>query len=104
MNEYIFYTSDGITLSPTNEEIENGKNSKIARKNLLKNNTWISEYGFRNNEIIAKQIFTDENKALVKKIIEYLWHDEKNHFEESEDKERKEHIFSTLLELRKTIL
>lgn len=111
MNEYIFYTSDGSSLSPTNEEteklqilgFENGKNSKIARKNLLKNNTWISEYGFRKKKIISKQIFTDENKNLLKKIIEYFWHDEKNHFEESDSKERENHIFSIILKLREII-
>ena len=54
MGKYIFYTSEGFTQSPTNIETENfqilgfsdGENPDIALTKLLKQNPWISDYGF----------------------------------------------------------
>jgi len=37
-----------------------------------------------------------KTKDAVKKIIDYLYADEKKHFEETPDKEKKFHIFNNL--------
>lgn len=68
MNEYIFYTTDGYTYPPNeNEEVDNcqvlgiscGKNAKEAKENLLKNNTWIVEFGYDTINITYKKLATN---------------------------------------------
>ena len=64
MHEYIFYTLEGFTESPTGEEVENcqvlghaiGADAKEAKANLLENNPWIKEKGFDVYEIIAREV------------------------------------------------
>lgn len=64
MNEYIFYTLEGYTISPTNIEVENcqllgfakGENSQDALANLIIENQWIIEYGFNVDKIISRQV------------------------------------------------
>ncbi len=64
MKSFIFYTGEGITVSPNNSLCENfqvlgfekGLSKDIALETLLKNNSWIYEYGFSQNEIICKEI------------------------------------------------
>lgn len=69
MNEYIIYTTEGHTIAPNeNVEVENcqvlgcarGKNPEEAKINLLKNNPWITEAGFRRSEFIVRQLMTNE--------------------------------------------
>lgn len=90
MNEYVFYTLEGYTESPTGKECENiqllgfesGSNKKAAKKNLIENRNWIEELDFDIDEIESKQLLSDENKQDIKTVIEYLWDDEIKHFEE----------------------
>lgn len=65
MNEYIFYTSEGYTKPPRQDkDVDNcqvlgrafGDNEIIAKKNLLKDNPWIEDYGYNLNKIVALQI------------------------------------------------
>ena len=64
MKSFIFYTSEGITLSPNNSLCENfqilgfekGLSKQIALRTLLKYNSWIEEYGFSKDEIIGEEI------------------------------------------------
>lgn len=52
--KYIFYSGEGITISPNGDEIESfqvlgvgsGKTFNEALSNLLDNNSWITETGF----------------------------------------------------------
>lgn len=68
MSEYIFYTTEGFTQDPNENNIENcqvlgrafGKNAKEARCNLLKENPWIEEAGFDTTDLIVKQLLTEE--------------------------------------------
>ena len=54
MIEYLFYTDEGSTQSPTGKEVENlqilgvsiGKNYQMAFKSLFKDNKWIVDSGF----------------------------------------------------------
>ena len=90
MNGYVFYTFEGYTESPTGKECENiqllgfeyGRDKKAAKKELIETREWIEELDFDIEEIEAKQLLTEENKKDIKTIIEYLWKDEKKHFEE----------------------
>lgn len=64
MKSFIFYTIEGITLSPNNSLCENfqilgfekGLSKQIALRTLLKNNPWIEKNGFSQNNIIIKEI------------------------------------------------
>lgn len=65
MNEYIFYTTEGYTQPPRQDKDVNncqvlgrafGDNEIIAKKNLLKNNPWIEDYGYNPNKIVTLQI------------------------------------------------
>lgn len=69
MNEYIFYTTEGITLAPKfNEEINNcqvlgfveAENLSKAKEILLQENPWITQFGFSISEIMVKQVLTIE--------------------------------------------
>ena len=70
MNEFMFYTFEGTTYSPNESYCENlqilgfetGKNLEEAKNRLLENNSWILEYGFNKEKILAKQILTEEVK------------------------------------------
>ena len=64
MNNYMFYTFEGFTQSPTGMEVENlqilgfeSANTKdVALNNLIKNNKWIAEAGFCLERILYKQL------------------------------------------------
>lgn len=92
MNEYIIFTTEGFTTAPNeNIEVENsqilgrvcGNNTEEAKINLLKDNPWISEAGFDSSEFIVEQLLTNEERADIKKVLDYLWDDEERHYEEN---------------------
>ena len=64
MKEYVFFTFEGYTESPTGVPLENiqilgfecGENENLAKQKLLNNCKWIIESGFNVDEIIGKQI------------------------------------------------
>ena len=66
MRTFIFYTLEGYSESPINEITENcqllgeatGETAHDALNNLLKENEWIIEQGFRLNEgkVIAREL------------------------------------------------
>ena len=81
MNEYMFYTYEGHTLSPKDGcDVENcqilgrakGETSQEARQNLLRECPWLEEYGYNVNVADCRQILTDENRKDIKKIVQYL--------------------------------
>lgn len=106
MSEYIFYTTEGFTQDPNGNDIENcqvlgrvfGRNEDEARCNLLKENPWIEEAGFDTTDLIVKRLLTDEQKADIKAVVDYLWEDEYKHFQESHYS--KGHIFRILKRLK----
>lgn len=59
MSTYIFFTDEGCTVAPNNEKlesmqvlgIEDGDTKEDAFANLIKNNEWIEENGFRKYKI-----------------------------------------------------
>lgn len=70
MKEYLFYTFEGNTTSPTNRDVENcqllgretGENYSQAEEKLLQNNPWIEETGFDIDEIYHFQIVSDRTQ------------------------------------------
>lgn len=66
MKTFIFYSTEGHTESPNGNTVDNcqmlgeacGNSAKEALDNLLKDNPWITECGFRLNEgvIIACEL------------------------------------------------
>lgn len=80
MNEYIFYTTEGITLPPNDyEDVDNcqilgfveARNSSEAMDLLLKNNSWIVEKGFSKSKIMVKQVLTEEQEKALQAIDDY---------------------------------
>lgn len=80
MNEYIFYTTEGITLPPNDyEDVDNCQilgfveaiNSSEAMDLLLKNNLWIVEKGFSKSKIMVKQVLTEEQGKALQAIDDY---------------------------------
>lgn len=66
MNEYIFYTAEGETIAPNqNESIENcqilgfieADDECEAKKLLLQDNPWIIQAGFCPSKIMVKRVF-----------------------------------------------
>lgn len=108
MKEFVFYTFEGYTESPTEQTVENlqilgfekGNSIIKANKNLLKKRPWIIKSGFNNYEIIGRQLLDDRTKKLIKKIIDYNWNNEQKHYEENPTHD---HIFLTLKELKNNI-
>ena len=108
MKQYVFYTFEGITQSPTGNELENiqllgfssGKTEKDAKAKLLSESKWIIESGFNERKIKSRQLVDDKLKDLIKQLIAYVWEDEQRHYEETPEKK---HIFLALQELKKLI-
>ena len=109
MAEFIIYTTEGFTQDTNGNDIENcqmlgiakGKDKLEAKDNLLKDNPWIIETGFDKSEFIIRQLMTDEERAAIKKVIDYLWKDEERHWEEWG--KPKKHIFHVLKRLKASI-
>ena len=109
MNEYLFYTAEGDTQAP--DSCVNVANCQVlgraqghtradALKTLLKHNPWIEFAGFDPDAISAEQILTKSQWDDIAKVVDYLWHDEEHHYEESDASERKNHIFNVLIRLK----
>lgn len=81
MNEYIFTTTEGTTLSPNLSDVENCQvlarvvacNVAEARTRLFDENQWIIEVGFSPEKIILNQVLTQEQIIDIRIIINYLW-------------------------------
>lgn len=74
------------------------KNVKIAKQSLLQENPWFKEAGFDTTNIIVKQLLTEEQKADIKAVVDYLWEDEHKHFQEWHYP--KEHIYRIIKRLK----
>ena len=69
MKEYIFYSLEGFTQAPDGDDIENcqllgrayGNDKYDAYQNLLKENTWIEERGFKSYKTIGKELASTTN-------------------------------------------
>lgn len=91
MNEYIFYTTEGMTFPPNeDEDIDNcqilgfvkAKNSSEAKDILLEDNPWIVLSGYSLSEIRVKQVLTKEQIKDIQAVVDYNWADEEKHYEE----------------------
>lgn len=111
MNEYLFYTTEGVTYPPNiTADIENcqvlgyskGKDKSLALHNLLVENPWIEESQFDVSKIIGVQIFSQDAKHALRKLVDYLWKDEEKHFEESG--KPADHIFIIIQQLDKLLV
>lgn len=107
MNEYIFYTAEGYTYPPLEDfEVDNcqllgrafGDNAEDAKKNLFKDNPWIEMCGFDAEEIVCKQLLTDEIKQDFKRVLQYILDDDCKYFQK--DGEQSNQIYSLLLKLK----
>ncbi len=102
MSTYIFYTDEGYTIAPNNEEleslqvlgIEDGETKEEALANLYKNNKWIEENNFSELKMRCYAILNPEILEDIKTIVRYLWEDESKHWEENECPDI--HIFKVL--------
>lgn len=108
MNTYMFFTMEGSTEAPNAEKVENvqfvgkanGNNVSTALETLLHENSWILENDFKKEEIYAEQTFCETLRNKIKILVDYLWEDEKKHYEEDE---AENHIFLILQELKNAI-
>ena len=75
-----------------------GNNKKQAMESLINDNPWIEECGFDSNELICRQLMTEDNKRDIKTVVEYLFQDEYKHFQE--EGKPNNHIYQTLLRLK----
>lgn len=81
MNEYLFYTDEGFTIAPNENEVENcqvlgrakGNNEMEAREKLAKDSPWIKKYGFSIDDAMFVKIASEDNER-DSEIIEYLTH------------------------------
>ena len=109
MNEYVLYTFEGFTQSPSGKDCENihllgfecGKDVEDAIKMLAETEKWIEELDFDVEEIKGKQLLTKGNKEDIKTLIDYLWTDEEKNFEECGFPQ--DHIYQTLKKLKELI-
>lgn len=61
MEEYLFYTAEGVALSPNGQEVENmqvlgrasGNSEAEALARLVEENPWIREAGFNPKEAMS---------------------------------------------------
>ena len=106
--EYLFYTSEGYTETPSGKPVENlqilgeteGTSLDEAYKKLLKDNHWIIEGNFTEEETKCKILISKEMIESIKSVVEYLWRDEKRRYSETE-KFIENPIFPYLQQIRK---
>ena len=69
MNEYVFYTTEGVALPPEEDKVVDNcqilgfvkaKNISEAKDLLLEDNPWIVETGFSISEILVRQVLTNK--------------------------------------------
>lgn len=110
MKQYILITTEGNSIAPNeNIYVENcqvlgeikAENETHAIEIFFNEQPWASQAGFSHENIICKQILSQENKADLKKIIDYLWHDELKLYQENEHSS--DHIFKTLARIKNLI-
>ncbi len=109
MSTYIFYTDEGYTIAPNNEEleslqvlgIEDGETKEEALANLYKNNKWIEENNFSKLKMRCYAILNPEILEGIKTIVRYLWEAESKHWEENECPDI--HIFKILKRIQKEL-
>lgn len=64
MSEYLFYTTEGFTLDPKGNDIDNcqilgkaiGKDQHEALHRFIADNQWIKEHGFNPDKILCECI------------------------------------------------
>lgn len=109
MANFIFYTDEGYTISPNNEELESfqilgfekGATLQDGIDNLIENNSWIVESSFDIGKIKYKAIMSLEEIDSLKELINYLYNDIQNHFGELYKGEN--HILEKLERLKSLI-
>lgn len=110
MNKYLIFTTEGLTFAPDSEtEVENcqllgeadGDSLDDAIDNLYNEEQWIEEYGFDRGECFGEQILTTELKKDISEIVDYLYENEKIHYEKNDCP--KDHIFNVIVRLAKAI-
>lgn len=107
MGTYIFYTDEGYTIAPNDEEldslqvlgIEDGNSREEALANLYKNNEWIKENGFRESRMRCYAIIKPYVLEDIKNMLQYLWDAEVKHREKAGCPD--EHIFQILSYIKK---
>jgi len=105
MNKYVFYIDDECNKSSKNNKCENiqflgiekGKSQFEAKQKLISE----KKLNFEESTIKSKQLFSEDNKKEIKTVIEYLWEDEKKHFEENDCPSN--HIFFILKKLKELV-
>lgn len=110
MNEYLFTTIEGITVSPNLSDVENCQllarvdalNETDAYSRLFEENEWISESGFSPEVIMVDQVITKEQISDIKAIVDYLWEDEECSYEENGCPQ--DHIIVVLKRLKEMIV
>ena len=107
MNQYLFTTHEGYTISPNETvEVENcqllaridAPDISRARKLLVKENPWIKESGFNPELCTIDQIATSSQLDDIRAVVGHLWKDAKESYEE--DNYPQNHIFLALRRLR----
>lgn len=107
MNEYIVYTTEGYTSGPNeNVDLENCQvlgiiedlSEEGAINKLFEQNDWIHRAGFTVGNAIARPLLTTSLVEDIKMVIDYLWKDEHQHFQENHYP--KDHIFRVLKRLQ----
>lgn len=110
MNEYLFTTIEGITVSPNLSDVENCQllarvdalNETDAYSRLFEENEWISESGFSSEGIIVDQVITKEQISDIKAIVDYLWEDKECSYEENGCPQ--DHIIMVLKRLKEMVV
>jgi len=110
MKKYILITTEGTSIAPNeNTYVENcqvlgeimAENPVHAIDRFFNEQPWACQAGFSHENIICKQILSQENKTDLKKIIDYLWNDELKFYQENGYPS--DHIFKTLENIKALI-
>jgi hypothetical protein len=108
MNEYIFSTPEGQTLSPNGSDVENcqflgrvsAPDSAQAKTRLIEENPWILQAGFDPNACNRDQILTDSQRHDILTLLDHFDECEKRGFETTNIADKSEHLFRVIQRLR----
>lgn len=107
--DYIIYTTEGYTQSPTNQDVENcqiidfldndNSNKAEVLSEYLQHDKYPIETGFDRDKMKVVSCIDDETLAALRNVVSYLWKNEKRHYEECPYSEKENHIFNQIITL-----
>ena len=104
--DYIVYTTEGFTQSPTGVDVENCQiidfiydDNSVKEEVIyeyLQSDDFCLKSGFNKDKLKVVSCINDETLGALYDVVRYLWNKEKKDFQEVKDEKKADHIFNKI--------